>query len=61
MTIYLATGLTQGEQTPMEDERIETRWFSAREIDGLIRRGKIPDAKTNIGFLRWQRYSRRAK
>ena len=55
MTIYLATGLTAGEQTPMEDERIQMRWFAAREIDRLIGAGQVLDAKTNIGFLRWQR------
>ena len=43
-------------QTPMEDERIETRWFTAKEIDGLIRSYKILDAKTQIGFLKWKRY-----
>jgi ADP-ribose pyrophosphatase len=56
MTIYLATDLTKGEATPMEDERIETQWFKAKEIDKMIRDGKILDAKTNIGFLRWKRY-----
>ena len=56
MTIYLATGLTEGKKTPMEDERIQTRWFTAREIDGLIRSYKIIDAKTQIGFLKWKRY-----
>ena len=56
MTIYLATGLTAGEATPMEDERIETRWFTAKQLDDMIRAGKILDAKTNIGFLRWTRY-----
>ena len=56
MTIYLATGLTLGEQTPMEDERIETRWFSVAEMDKMISGGKITDAKTLIGFLKWQRY-----
>lgn len=56
MTIYLATGLKQGEAKPMEDERIETRWFSARELDDFIQSGKILDAKTMIGFLRWKRY-----
>jgi len=56
MTIYLATGLTAGQAKPMEDERIETRWFTRKEIDAMIRSGKILDAKTNIGFLRWQRY-----
>ena len=56
MTIYLATELTKGEATPMDDERIETQWFKAKEIDNMIRDGKIQDAKTNIGFLRWKRY-----
>jgi len=56
MTIYLATGLTEGKQAPMEDERIQTRWFSARELDRLIEQSKIIDAKTQIGFLKWKRY-----
>ena len=40
----------------MGDERIETRWFTAKEIDGLIRQGKVEDGKTLIGYLTWQRY-----
>jgi ADP-ribose pyrophosphatase len=56
MTIYLATGLSAGKQTPMEDERIETRWFTSSEIDALIHARKILDAKTQIGFLKWKRY-----
>jgi ADP-ribose pyrophosphatase len=56
MTIFLATGLTEGEKKPMEDERIETRWFTPKEIDKAIESGKILDAKTQIGFLKWKRY-----
>jgi len=56
MTIYLATDLVAGEAQPMDDERIQTRWFTAKEVDDMIRVGKIKDAKTNVGFLRWQRY-----
>jgi ADP-ribose pyrophosphatase len=56
MTIYLATELTAGEATPMEDERIEVRWFTSKQVDDMIRAGKILDAKTNIGFLKWKRY-----
>jgi ADP-ribose pyrophosphatase len=56
MTIFLATELTAGEASPMEDERIETRWFAQRELDEMIRAGKIADAKTNVGFLKWKRY-----
>jgi len=54
MTIYLAEGLTQGEATPMDDERIETRWFTWREVGEMIRTGKIQDAKTMIGFYTWR-------
>ena len=54
MTIYLAADLTAGEATPMDDERIETRWFTAKEVSGMIRAGKIQDAKTMIGFMLWK-------
>lgn len=54
MTIFLATGLTAGEAKPMEDERIETRWFTPRELKDCIRSGKIKDAKTMIGFARYR-------
>ena len=54
MTIYLAQDLVEGEATPMEDERIEKKWFTGKEIEEMLRSGKILDAKTNIGFLRWK-------
>jgi ADP-ribose pyrophosphatase len=50
MTIFLATGLTAGEAAPMEDERIESRWFTRQQIAANIRSGKIIDAKTMIGY-----------
>jgi ADP-ribose pyrophosphatase len=53
MTIYLATGLTAGEATPMDDERIEACWYKKKELAKMIRTGKIEDAKTIIGFLTW--------
>lgn len=56
MTIYLAEGLTSGQQTPMEDERIEMEWFTAAEMDDMVKQGIIQDAKTMLGFLAWQRY-----
>jgi ADP-ribose pyrophosphatase len=54
MTIFLATELTPGETKPMEDERIETRWFTRRELGEWIKAGKIRDAKTMIGFCRYR-------
>lgn len=54
MTIFLAEDLTEGEATPMDDERIETRWFKRKELKQMIREGEIEDAKTMIGFLLWR-------
>ena len=59
MTIFLATGVTGGEAQPMEDERIECRWFSSAEIDRMLRSGKIIDGKTMIGYLTWKTGARR--
>jgi ADP-ribose pyrophosphatase len=53
MTIFLAEDLKAGEATPMEDERIECRWFTKKEMREMIREGKIEDAKTMVGFLMW--------
>src|SRR5262249_35617794 len=55
MTIFLATDLTQGEPTPMDDERIEVRWFKPKEIKEMIKDGAIVDAKTMLGFLLWRK------
>ena len=53
--------LTAGDVQPMEDERITVKWFKPREIDKMIRDGKIMDAKTMVGFLAWKRYGGKAK
>jgi ADP-ribose pyrophosphatase len=55
MTIFVATGLIAGEPHNMEDERITTRWFTRKELDDLIRRGRIIDGKTILGFLVWSK------
>jgi ADP-ribose pyrophosphatase len=57
MTIFLATDLTHGEAQPMEDERIETQWFTKKELRKMIASNKILDGKTMIGFLHWARLS----
>jgi ADP-ribose pyrophosphatase len=58
MTLFLARDLTAGEQKPMDDERIETRWFTVAELDRMIKDREIRDGKTVSGFLLWQRYYR---
>ena len=55
MTLFLATDLTEGAATPMEDERIEMRWFKRKELDALVRGGKIEDGKTLIAHSMWPR------
>ncbi|MEO8025644.1 MAG: NUDIX hydrolase [Bryobacteraceae bacterium] len=55
MTLFVASGLTAGEQQPMEDERIEMKWFTRKEVGEMIKAGKIIDGKTMIG---WGLYGR---
>ena len=54
MTLYLATDLIEGQATPMDDERIESRWFTVGELQEAIFKGRIVDGKTITGFLMWK-------
>jgi ADP-ribose pyrophosphatase len=58
MNLYVAQGLTAGQQEPMEDERIEFHWFEEEEMGRLIREGKILDGKTIIGYFMWMEKKR---
>ena len=58
MTIFLATELTAGKAQPMDDERIECRWFGAREVERMIRTNRIQDGKTMIGYFIWKNRGR---
>lgn len=58
MNLFLALDLTEGEQSPMEDERIEMRWFSKAELTEAIKAAKIVDGKTIIGYFLWREYRR---
>jgi len=60
MTIYVATGLQPGAANPMDDERIESRWFAPQEVRKMIASGRIEDAKTMVGFLLWKDSQRRS-
>jgi len=53
MTVFVAEGLIEGEARPMEDERIQARWFTRQEIRRMIRTGRLVDAKTIAAFLLW--------
>lgn len=58
MTLFLATDLVSGDAAPMEDERIEARWFTRKELDERLRRGKFLDGKTIAGLLLWMHLGR---
>jgi ADP-ribose pyrophosphatase len=53
MTLFLATQLTQGKQNLMDDERIEIKWFSRKDVRRMIHRGEIMDAKTIVAYYLW--------
>ena len=59
MNLFLALDLTPGAAQPIDDERIEIRWFLKGELGELIREGKILDGKTIIGYSLWLEYKRR--
>lgn len=58
MNLFLALELTEGQQQPMEDERIEIRWFPEEELGALIRKKEILDGKTIIGYFMWLEHKR---
>lgn len=50
--VFFARGLKRREQSLDDDEIIvEIRAFSAEELEGMIERGEIRDAKTLVGLL----------
>ena len=50
MHLFLAKNLVPSRAACDEDEEIETREFSLKEIEKMIKHGKIRDAKTILGF-----------
>lgn len=59
MWIFAAEGLVEGTAQPEEDEKITPRLFSLKQVDAMIRSGRLRDAKSIAGFLYYMRYVRR--
>jgi len=51
MYLLLAEGLTAGEAQPEEDEKIEVRPFRLKELQQMIKSGRLRDAKSIAGIL----------
>src|SRR5246127_1509448 len=49
MFILLAEGLTAGEAEPEEDEKIISRAYNRKQLEEMIRGGKLRDAKSIAG------------
>ncbi|HYL64141.1 MAG TPA: NUDIX hydrolase [Candidatus Methylomirabilis sp.] len=59
MYILLAEGLTPGEAEPEEDENITCKAFTRKEVEQMIRRNTIRDAKSIAGLLYYLRFMAR--
>jgi len=58
MIVFAATYLTAGRARPESDERITSRAFSLRQLERMIRRGTLRDAKSIAGLLYYSRFIR---
>ncbi|MGN6362124.1 MAG: NUDIX domain-containing protein [Thermomicrobiales bacterium] len=51
MLVYLATGLSRGDQQLMDDEAIAVELVALDDVPALLARGELRDAKTIAGLL----------
>jgi ADP-ribose pyrophosphatase len=61
MYILLAEGLTAGEAQPEEDEKIVSHAYNHKQLEEMIRTGKLRDAKSIAGILYYLRFLARHK
>jgi ADP-ribose pyrophosphatase len=56
MYLLLAEGLTPGKAEPEDDEKIVALPYTWKQVEQMIRKGKLHDAKTIAGVLYYLRY-----
>ncbi len=56
MYLLLAEGLTPGEAEPEDDEKIVARAYTHKDLDTMLRKKELHDAKTIAGVLYYLRY-----
>lgn len=54
--LFLATGLTEGEASPEDDECIQIKKYKIKDLIEMVNRGEINDSKTIIAILYAERY-----
>jgi ADP-ribose pyrophosphatase len=52
--LYVAEGLRPTQMNPDEDEFLELVRVSPKQLEAMIRQGKIRDSKTLISYLAWR-------
>jgi len=61
LVVYAAEGLTPGIARPDSDEQIKTKPFSIRELERMMRRGRLRDAKSIAEILFYLRFRSRRR
>jgi ADP-ribose pyrophosphatase len=61
LVVYAAEGLTPGIARPDSDEQIKTKTFSIRELERMMRRGRLRDAKSIATILFYLRFRSRRR
>ena len=61
MVVYAVERLMPGDARPEADERIRARRFSLRELEAMMRRGRLRDAKSIAGILYYSRFGHRKR
>jgi ADP-ribose pyrophosphatase len=56
MFLLLAEGLRPGKAAPEDDEKIISRAYNHKQLEEMIRTGKLRDAKSIAGILYYLRY-----
>lgn len=56
MFILLAQGLTAGQAEPEEDEKIVSYAYNRKQLEEMIRKGQLRDAKSIAGILYYFRF-----
>jgi ADP-ribose pyrophosphatase len=56
MFLLLAEGLRPGKASPEDDEKIISRAYNHKELNEMLRKGKLRDAKTIAGILYYLRF-----
>lgn len=61
MYLLLAKGLTPGAATPEDDEKIVAKAYTRKQLEEMLRKKKLRDAKTIAGVLYYLRFIAKAK